>query len=372
MPCLVETAMSSDYLLRPEQNSPAASSSPFRSADPALPVSLDEARSLLAALRSARAVLLAVSGGPDSVALMRLAAAVARSDPEFPSLHVASVDHGLRPSSRAEAEEVVATATALGLDARILTWTGPKPATRLQERARRSRYELLVDGARRVGATHLVTAHTRDDQAETVLFRLLRGSGPAGLAGMAPVVDRSGILHCRPLLDVPKARLVATCRAQAWPFVEDPANRDPRFVRARLRQLMPALAVEGLDAARLVTLARRLREVEAVSAEAARHAVEEARRGPGRYDALRLLAEPTAVRHRALDLMVTEVGAAPGRPRLNAVERLSAALEGAAARAERLRRTLHGAVLFFDGHDDLRLAAAPPRRGIGAAAATPD
>lgn len=329
---------------------------------PALPLTLDEVRPLLAPLRAARVVLLAVSGGPDSVALMRLAAEVARSDPGFPPLAVATVDHGLRAASRVEADDVAAAATALGLDVHILTWTGDKPTTRLQERARHHRYALLVDGARRLGATHLVTAHTRDDQAETVLFRLMRGSGPAGLAGMAPAVDRDGIVHLRPLLDIPKARLVATCRARGWPFVEDPGNLDPRFARARLRLLMPSLAAEGLDASRLVTLARRMGEVEAAVGEAARLAVSEGTRGPGLYDARRLLTEPAAVRYRALDLIVTQLAATPGRPRLDALERLSAALAIAAMRAEPLRRTLHGTVLSYDGCDTLRLAAAPPRR----------
>lgn len=348
----------------PDRDTPASQPepAPHFSSDRALPLTPDEIRLLLAPLKSARAILLAVSGGPDSVALMRLAAEVARSDPDFPPLLVATVDHGLRAAARTEAEGVAAAATTLGLPVHILTWTGDKPSTRLQERARHHRYALLVDCARRIGATHLVTAHTQDDQAETVLFRLMRGSGPAGLAGMARAVDRDGVLHVRPLLDLPKARLVAACHAFGWPFCEDPSNRDPRFARTRLRRLMPALAVEGLDALRLTTLARRMGEVEEAIGEAARRTVEEAARGPGVYDARRLLAEPAAVRQRALDLMVTAIGTAPGRPRLDAVERLSGALARAIAVSEPLRRTLHGALLSYDGGTALRLAAAPPRR----------
>lgn len=352
--------MDSSSLPSSDLDTPACDPAP----SPALPLTLDEVRPVLAPLRSAGAVLLAVSGGPDSVALMQLAAEVARSDPGFPPLVIATVDHGLRAASRAEAETVAVVAEALGLDAHILTWSGEKPVSRLQERARHNRYALLVDCARRIGATHLVTAHTLDDQAETVLFRLMRGSGPAGLAGMASSLDRDGIRHLRPLLDVPKARLVATCRTRGWSFVEDPGNVDPRFARTRLRRLMPGLAAEGLDATRLATLARRMAEVEAAIGEAARRAVAEAARGSDLYAARRLLAEPAAVRHRALDLMITGLGTGPGRPRLDAVERLSAALASAAARAEPLRRALHGAVLSFDGGDNLRLAAAPPRRGV--------
>ena len=328
----------------------------------AAPLSPDDLRRLFAPLLGAEAVLLAVSGGPDSMALMGTAAAFAASEAFAPRLAVATVDHGLRAGARAEAEAVTAAAGALGLTGHLLAWDGPKPATRLQERARHHRYALLVACARRIGATHLVTAHTRDDQAETVLFRMMRGSGPAGLAGMAPARDRDGVVHLRPFLDVPKARLVATCRARGWRFVEDPANGDPRFARARLRRLMPDLAAEGLDAARFATLARRMAEAEEALGRAARRAIADAARGPGVIDAPRLLGEPAAVRHRGLALLLEALAAAPGRPRLDAVERLDAELVRAAGAGQRLRRTLHGALLCFDGASRLTLAAAPPRR----------
>ena len=323
----------------------------------------EEVPALLAPFGEARSVLLAVSGGPDSVALMGLAADAAAAAPGGPALTVATVDHGLRATARAEAEAVLAAAAARGLPARLLAWDGPKPATRLQERARHHRYALLCACARELGATHLATAHTLDDQAETVLFRLLRGSGPAGLAGMAPRRLREGIVHLRPFLAVPKARLVATCRARGWAFVEDPANADPRFARARLRGLLPELAAEGLSAARLARLARRMAEAEAALGGCAERCLAEAARAPGRYDGARILAEPPAVRSRALDLALTRLGAAPGRPRLERVERLAEALAEAARAGAPLRRTLHGAAIAFDGRDRLTLAPAPPRRG---------
>jgi tRNA(Ile)-lysidine synthase len=328
----------------------------------AAPLSPDDLRRLFAPLLGAEAVLLAVSGGPDSMALMGTAAAFAAAEASAPPFAVASVDHGLRPGARAAAEAVVSAAGALGLPGQILTWAGPKPATRLQERARHNRYALLVACAKRIGATHLVTAHTRDDQAETVLFRLMRGSGPAGLAGMAPALARDGILHLRPFLEVPKARLVATCRERGWDFVADPANGDPRFARARLRRIMPELAAEGLDAARFATLARRMAEAEEALAQGARRAIAAAAREPGAFDAPRLLDEPAAIRQRGLALLLAGLGAAPGRPRLEAVERLDAELVRAAAARERLRRTLHGALLCFDGASRLTVAPAPPRR----------
>ncbi|WP_309242847.1 tRNA lysidine(34) synthetase TilS [Lichenibacterium dinghuense] len=327
-------------------------------ADPALPLGSDEVRLLFSPFAQARAVLLAVSGGPDSTALMHFAAAAARADPALPPLAVATVDHGLRPDSRAEAEAVARDARTLGLPHRLLSWEGPKPATRLQERARDARYGLLVGCARDTGATHIVTAHTLDDQAETVLFRLMRGSGPAGLAGMAACGARHGVVHLRPFLGVPKSRLVAACRANGWPFVADPANADPRFARARLRALMPALAAEGLDAPRLATLARRMGEAEAALASAAGRAIAEARVGPGLYSAPRLLGEPTAVRVRAFGRLIDD-----GSPsRLERLERLVEAVSAAADRGVPLRRTLAGVLVAFDGAARLSLAPAPPRR----------
>src|SRR5262249_33428441 len=120
---------------------------------------------------------------------------------------------------------------------------------------------------------HVVTAHTLDDQAETVLFRLARGSGVTGLAAMARTTSLDGIVLVRPFLDVPKARLIATLRAARTPFFEDPSNRDPRFTRPRLRALMPPLAAEGLDASRLALLARRMGRADAALEAVTREAL---------------------------------------------------------------------------------------------------
>src|SRR5262249_36547635 len=163
-------------------------------------------------------------------------------------------DHRLRADSAREAARVKALARQLNVPHRTLRWTGDKPSTGIQEAARRARYALLAQAARRAGATHIVTAHTRDDQAETVLFRLVRGSGLPGLAAMARATPLDDIVVVRPLLDVPKARLIATLKACRLSYVDDPSNRDPRFARPRLRAIMAALAPEGLDAARLATL----------------------------------------------------------------------------------------------------------------------
>ncbi len=224
-------------------------------------------------LADIEALALAVSGGPDSIALMHFAASCAEAAPlegvPFPRLAVATVDHGLRPGSRREAEQV-AGCERLGSGSTPLFSPGRARSRCPASRSARATTAtpLLVDGARRLGASHLATAHTLDDQAETLLFRMARGSGPAGLAGMRRATMRDGLHHVRPFLGVAKARLVAACRANDWAYADDPSNQDPRFARTRLRALLPALAAEGLDAKRFGVLARRLAEADEVVAAA--------------------------------------------------------------------------------------------------------
>ncbi|MFN5719314.1 MAG: tRNA lysidine(34) synthetase TilS, partial [Bradyrhizobium sp.] len=139
-----------------------------------------------------------------------------------------------------------------------LRWSGPKPGAGVPAAARAARYRLLAQAARKYGATHILTAHTRDDQAETLLMRMLRGSGVAGLSAMARETERDGIRLIRPLLDISKAQLIATLQKARIGFADDPTNRDPSFTRPRLRALMPLLAEEGGDARNLARLAARI------------------------------------------------------------------------------------------------------------------
>src|SRR6202047_25233 len=149
-------------------------------------------------------------------------------------------------------------ARALDLPHRTMRWTGAKPKTGLPAAARAARYGLLARAARESGATHILTAHTRDDQAETLLMRLLRGSGIAGLAAMARQSERDGVLLARPFLHVSKSQLIATLKKAKIGFADDPTNRDVNFTRPRLRALLPLLAAEGGDARSLARLASRL------------------------------------------------------------------------------------------------------------------
>lgn len=309
-------------------------------------------------------VLLAVSGGPDSTALMR---AALRAGPTVP-LHVATVDHGLRAASAAEARGVAAMADALGLPHTTLAWTGPKPAHGLQAAARAARYGLLGDHATRLGLDWVLTGHTRDDQAETVLMRLLAGSGPAGLAGMRAVRPLVGTVRLgRPFLGVSKAGLVAYCAADGLVPIRDPSNADPRFARARLRALLPALAREGLSDARLVRLAARCARDDAVLAQSARAAYAAARRPPEgpvlvRLDGPTLAALPDAVLIRVVARALAETGAGPAR--LERIESLVLdGLRPALTDRAPLRRTLAGMLVSLTRGRGLTLTPAPARTG---------
>jgi tRNA(Ile)-lysidine synthase len=221
-------------------------------------ISAQDAKGLFADWKAAPAIILAVSGGPDSIALMWLAARWRSALARGPRLIAVTVDHGLRPEATREAREVKRLARLLDLPHRTMRWTGLKPKTGLPAAARTARYRLLAQAARTSGATHILTAHTRDDQAETLLMRLLRGSGIAGLAAMARESERDGVLLARPFLDVSKSQLIATLKKAKIGFADDPTNHDTNFTRPRLRAVMPVLAAEGGDTRNLARLASRL------------------------------------------------------------------------------------------------------------------
>ena len=213
---------------------------------------LDEARfaTLMAPLGPFEArprLAVAVSGGPDSLALCLLADRWARR--RGGAVVGLIVDHGLRPESAGEAGQTAAWLGAREIGSQILTWPGQKPTVGIQAAARHARYRLLGGWCRAAGVLHLLTAHHRGDQAETVALREARASGPDGLAGMAAVRELAGLRLLRPLLGVQKAALVAVLDAARQPWLEDPSNRAQGFARARLR------SDPRLDAARLVRLA---------------------------------------------------------------------------------------------------------------------
>jgi tRNA(Ile)-lysidine synthase len=334
-------------------------------------VSAAEAKTLFDPLADAPALVLAVSGGADSTALLMLAARWRRARKKGPRLIAVTVDHGLRRESAAEARAVKRLARRLDVPHRTMRWAGRKPGTGLQQAARAARYRLLAQAAKAARAAAVLTGHTLDDQAETVLIRMSRGSGLGGLAAMSrvsalPVAGAQGVTLVRPLLEIPKARLIATLDRAKIGFADDPSNYDPRFTRARLRALMPALAHEGLTARRLDLFARRLRRAEAAIEEAVDRAVEAlsetlwSDRGPIVVDAGKFARLPAEVALRLLGRAIARAGD-EGPVQLGKLETLYGALQSArTVRTPRLRRTLAGALVTLT---DNRLAVerAPPR-----------
>lgn len=233
----------------------------------ASPITDNERAGLLAPLWQYDNLVLAVSGGADSIALMRLAAAESVSRKTH--VCVVTVDHQLRDQSREEACWVGSKAHELGLDHEILTWSRETDMRQsltdlsgLQSHARDARYALLCGYSCRFSNAAVVTAHTLDDQAETLLMRLARGSGLDGLSAMAssrPLGD--GVDLLRPLLAVPKSRLVAALVADGVGWLEDPSNDCEKFERVRLRRAGDLLASVGLTPEKLALSARRLQRV---------------------------------------------------------------------------------------------------------------
>jgi tRNA(Ile)-lysidine synthase len=379
-------------------------------------VSEAEADALFADLVAEPALVLAVSGGPDSTALLYLMARWRASRRPAPRLLAVSIDHGLRPEARHEAAAVKRLAEKLGVEHRIMRWGGAKPSTGIQEAARVARYRLLRVAAHRAKARCVITAHTLDDQAETVLFRVARGSGLAGLCGMARSVpiddlaagfgqpppcpppsptppargggsgrgaeegregdvrsspDREGanrskrVVVIRPLLEVPKRRLIVTLHEAAIAYAEDPSNVDPRFARSRLRQLMPALAEEGLTSQCLVRLARRVRRSEAAHEAVVDWAVRRLGLGPETRRVELSSADwsefPAEIALRLLGRTISTIGT-EGPVEFGKLEALAEALEAAvAAGVTRFRRTLAGAMVSLQ-KNCIVIDQAPARR----------
>lgn len=340
---------------------------------PSGPILGPEADALLAPLAVFDGLVLAVSGGADSSALLHLAGGwlqrrSERSQP-VPEVVVGIVDHGLRSESRAEAEQVGRVAARLKLSHAVLEWQGRKPVSRIQEVARGVRYELLTSlAAQRFGPgrkTAVVTAHTLDDQSETLLMRLARGSGIDGLAAMAPQTRIHETWLVRPLLGVGHERLVATLVAAGEAWIEDPSNGLDRFERVRLRQARPSLDAIGLRLPMLGLGARRLKRARDCLEAATRRAWEEIVAAPlgayvtigrGEFDAL-----DEEIRVRLLSMALLRSGGRSPAARLKAVERTVERLATPSFSACTL-----GGVLVERKDNELRLFREPGRSGLEA------
>lgn len=308
----------------------------------AAPVTAEEFAAVMGALgpfEPRPEVAAAVSGGPDSLAL-----ALLLQDwlaPQGGRLTAFTVDHGLRPEAAAEAAWAGRVLAGQGIAHRVLRWEGPKPpkspgASR-QAAARAARYRLLGEACAAAGILHLVLAHHLEDQAETFLLRLGRGSGLDGLAAMAPLAETAGLRLLRPLLGLPKARLAATLSARGLAWVDDPSNADDAYARVRLRRLLPALAGEGMTPARLAGASRHLgRARAALEVEVAAVLARAARPDPAGFltlDPAPLAAASAEVALRALARCLMATGGCDYAPRLESLERLHPRLAAGLDRA---------------------------------------
>jgi tRNA(Ile)-lysidine synthase len=285
-------------------------------------------------------VALAVSGGSDSIAMLRLVAAWCERNPNPPRLSILTVDHGLRPESAAEAQRVHSWAAGLGLSHHVLRWEGVKPRSGLQAKARNARYDLMTAWCRRHDAGLLLTAHTLDDQAETVLMRLDRTSSPDSLAGIPETGTWNGVDVFRPVLGVRRELLRDYLRSLGQAWVEDPSNEDLRFERVRLRKRLGQEA----DVRRLAALAAQCRQtVERLDSCTDRWIADWLKETPFGICYLplnRFLPLPGALQSRILGRIVGHYGGGAKVER-SELDRLAAW----AAEEGPIRRTLGGAVV---------------------------
>lgn len=275
---------------------------------------------------------IAVSGGSDSMALMHIAAAWRASGGSSDSgLTVLTVDHGLRPGSEREAASVAIVSEGLGLPHETLVWTGEKPSSGISAHAREARYRLMTRWCHDHGIAKLLVAHTLDDQAETVVMRLARGSGVDGLSAMAPVVMNNGVALIRPLLGVSRADLQAYLRSSGLSWIEDPTNEDTTYERVRIRKGMDALCALGVTQKGLATTARRLQRARAaldgLTTEALHEYASVHAAGVCDVSSALLADAPDEIVMRVLGRCLTAVGGLTYPPRQSALEALQSYLK---------------------------------------------
>jgi len=299
----------------------------------------------------------AVSGGGDSVALMHLLADWARAR-KLAAPKILTVDHGLAAGSRKRASDVKAQARKLGLDCEVLSWKTSKPKSDIEARAREARYRLMGEWCRANGVAFLYVAHSQDDQAETFLLRLARGSGLDGLSAMRdiapfPLESFSGLSLVRPLLSTARDDLRRFLQARAIEWHEDPMNADPRFARVRFRVIRSELEKAGLTAARIAAAARHLARAREVLERDTTLLLDTIVRRDGArllIDGPALASAPRELGLRALAELLKQTGGQTYRPRFEQLETLFDSLSSGRFAA----RTLHGC----------RLGAAPKRLAI--------
>lgn len=233
-----------------EAESPSLPPTPLTSEE------FDQCMENLAPFEPHPVLAVAVSGGIDSFCLTLLLQKWAQE--RQGRLMALTVDHGLRPESSIEASQVGVWLSRHGIEHHILQWTGPKPSARIQENARRARYQLLEGWCKDRNILHLCLGHQKEDQEETFLFRLCSGSGLDGLAAMAAIAEKPNLRILRPLLNVRRERLQQTLLSIGQEWIEDPCNLNMQYTRTRLRQIQKALAFEGLTPERISKITQKM------------------------------------------------------------------------------------------------------------------
>jgi tRNA(Ile)-lysidine synthase len=258
-------------------------------------------------------VLVACSGGADSLALSAATAAEARK--AGLRAGAVTVDHALQAGSAERAAVVASTCRDLGLDPVEVATVAVGAAGGPEAAARDVRRAALLEAARRTGAVAVLLGHSLDDQAETVLLGLARGSGARSLAGMAPVSGPAGVF-VRPLLDLPRSVLAQACAELGLQPWTDPHNRDPRYARVRVRtSVLPVLEAElgpGIAAALARTAVLLRADADALDCWAAEASAQVTWPEPGQLRVTALEKLPTAVRRRVLRDAALTAGAPAG------------------------------------------------------------
>lgn len=310
------------------------------------PVSLATFEKIMEMLGASVPLGVAVSGGGDSMALMHLVIAWAKARGWLQDIHVLSVDHGLRAGASAEIAEVAQQCQSLGVAHQTLVWQGQKPTSNIQAEARDARYGLLADWCVANGVKDLAVAHTRDDQVETFLMRLARGSGVTGLAAMSQtrvLQNTQGMVRLvRPLLGVTRESLRATLKEAGHSWTEDPSNDDLKFMRVKARQMRAHLSDLDLTDERIVATVNRLQRVRQALDVATQELMSQSVRfydaGFASFDLALLRSAPPEIGLRLLAHLLVGIGGKEYGPRLTRLERLYDELTG----NENTIATLHG------------------------------
>ncbi len=317
-------------------------------------ISALEADRALDGLKRFDHLILAVSGGPDSLAMAYLAVEWrSRLGSPPPVMSVATVDHGLRSDSAREAEIVAQHCRSLGIEHATLRWEGVKPRSGIINAARDARYGLLDAHAQSIGGSGkvaVITAHHQDDQAETVFMRLARGGGVEALAAMSPerpLAGGSSVRLVRPFLGFPKVRLVASLAARGVTWIEDPTNTDCKLERTRVRQ---SLASSGLNAAAVAMTAGRMQEAREGLDYAAAQFKQTLQLSYNNgvyasFDWAAFDAAPAVLRCLVLTTIVRHFGGTTPNPEVSQVEALVSRIAAAGAAAGPTRATLGGTVI---------------------------